>query len=63
MLLVSDDMIADLKVNKKLSPVVTESTVKRKKLNISSNFISQFYFLSTLNCYTKHNTSFSHQNT
>ena len=63
MLLVSDDMIADLKVNKKLRPVVTESTVKRKKLNISSNFISQFYFLSTLNYYTKHNTSFSHQNT
>ena len=56
-------MIADLKVNKKLRPVVTESTVKRKKLNISSNFISQFYFLSTLNCYTKHNTPFSHQNT
>ena len=63
MLLVSDDMIADLKVNKKLRPVVTESTVKRKKLNISSNFISQFYFLSTLNCYTKHNTSFYHQKT
>ena len=48
MLIVSDDMIADLKVNKKLSPAVTESTVKRKKLNILSDFISQFYFLSTL---------------
>ena len=43
MLIVSDDIIADLEVNKKLSPVVTEFTLKGKKLNISSNFISQSY--------------------
>ena len=41
MLILSDDIIADLEVNKKLSPVVTELTLKGKKLNILSDFISQ----------------------
>ena len=43
-LIVFDDIIADLKSNKKLSPIVTELFLRRKKLNISLVFISQSYF-------------------
>ena len=43
MLLVFDDMIADMESNKKLSPIVTE-LFSRGKLNISLVFISQSYF-------------------
>ena len=39
-----DDIIADLKSNKKLSPIVTELFLRGKKLNISLVFISQSYF-------------------
>ena len=43
-LIVFDDMIADMEANKKLSPVVTELFLRRRKLNISFIFISQSYF-------------------
>ena len=39
-----DDIIADLKSNKNLSPIVTELFLRGKKLNISLVFISQSYF-------------------
>ena len=39
-----DDIIADLKSNKKLSPIVTEMFLRGKKFNISLVFISQSYF-------------------
>ena len=42
-LLVFDDMIADMAATKKLSPVVTELFLKGRKLNISVVFISQSY--------------------
>ena len=41
MLIVFDDMIADIKSNKKLSPIVTELFLRGRKLNISLFFISQ----------------------
>ena len=44
MLIVFDDMIADMKSNKKLSPFVTESFLRGGKHNISLLFISQSYF-------------------
>ena len=44
MLIVFDDIIADMKSNKKLSPVVTELFLRRRKLNILLVFISQSYF-------------------
>ena len=38
-------MIADMFSNKKLTPIVTESFIRGKKLNISLAFITQFFLL------------------
>ena len=43
-LIVFDDMIADMINNKKLSPIVTELFIRGRKLNISIVFITQSYF-------------------
>ena len=43
-LLVFDDMIADVIKNKKLNSIVTELFIKGRKLNISLVFITQPYF-------------------
>ena len=43
-LIVFDDMIADMEANKKLSPIFTESFFRGKKLSILLVFISQSYF-------------------
>ena len=43
-LIVFDDMIADMINNKKLNPVVTELFIRGRKLNISIIFITQSYF-------------------
>ena len=43
-IIVLDDMIADMINNKKLNPVVTESFMRGRKLNISIVFITQSYF-------------------
>ena len=43
-LIVFDDMIADMINNKKLNPVVTELFVRGRKLNVSIVFITQSYF-------------------
>ena len=43
-LIVFDDMIADIINNKKLNPVVTELFIKGRKLNISIVFITQLCF-------------------
>ena len=44
MLIVFDDMIADMISNKKLNPVVTELCIRGQKLNISVVLITQSYF-------------------
>ena len=44
MLIVFDDMIADMINNKKLNPIVTELFIRGRKLNISIVFITQSYF-------------------
>ena len=44
MLIVFDDTIADIKSNKKISAIVTESFLRGRKRNISLVFISQSYF-------------------
>ena len=41
-LIVFDNMIADMKSNKSLSPIVTELFFRGRKLSLA--FISQFYF-------------------
>ena len=43
-LIVFDDMIADMITNKKLNPIVTELFIGGRKLNISIVFITQSYF-------------------
>ena len=43
-LIVFDDMIADMINNEKLNPVVTELFIRDRKLNISIIFITQSYF-------------------
>ena len=44
MLIVFDDMIADMIHNKKLDSIVTELFMRGRKLNISLVFIMQSYF-------------------
>ena len=43
-LIIFDDMIADMINNKRLNPVVTELFIRGRKLNISNVFITQSYF-------------------
>ena len=43
-LIVFDDMIADMINNKKLDSIVTELFIRGRKLNISIAFITQSYF-------------------
>ena len=43
-LIVFDDMIADMIHNKKINSIVTESFIRGRKLNISLVFITQSYF-------------------
>ena len=43
-LIVFEDMIADIINNKKLNPIVTELFIRGRKLNISIVFITQSYF-------------------
>ena len=43
-LIVFDDMIADMINNKKLNSIVTELFIRDRKLNISLVFIAQSYF-------------------
>ena len=44
-LIVFDYMIADMESNKKLSHIVTELFLRRRKLNILLVFILQSYFI------------------
>ena len=44
LLIVFDDMIANMINNKNLNPVVTELFIKGRKLDISIVFITQSYF-------------------
>ena len=43
-LIVFDDMIADMLSNKKPNPIVTELFIRGRKINISLVLITQFYF-------------------
>ena len=43
-LIVFDDMIADMHSNKNLNPLVTELFIRGRGLNISIAFITQSYF-------------------
>ena len=43
-LIIFDDMIADMLGNKKFNPVVTKLFIRGRKSNISLDFIAQIYF-------------------
>ena len=43
-LIVFDDIVADMINNKKLNPLVSELFIRGRKLNISIVFITQYYF-------------------
>ena len=65
-LIVLDDMIADMISNKKLNQIVRELSIRRRKLNISTVFITQSYytilFPRTKRCLTKMYTFFYYKN-
>ena len=44
MLIVFDDMVADIINNKKLNSIITKLFIRGRKLNISHAFITQAYF-------------------
>ena len=44
LLIVFDDMIADMLNNKKRNPIVTELLIRKRRPNISLVFIIQSYF-------------------
>ena len=48
-LVVFDDVIADMLSNKNLNPIVTELFIRGRKLNISLVFIAQSYFAVSKN--------------
>ena len=48
-LIVFDDMIADMLSNKKLNPIVTEIFIRERKLSISLVLITQYYFALSKN--------------
>ena len=43
-LIVFDDMIANMLSNKKINPIVTDLFIRGRKLNISLVFVKQFHF-------------------
>ena len=43
-LIIVDGMIADMRHNKNLNPIVTELFIKGRKLNISLDFITQSHY-------------------
>ena len=44
LLIIFDDIIADMLSNKKLNPIVTESFIRGRKLKVSLVFIPKSYF-------------------
>ena len=61
LLIVLDDMIADMINNKKLNSIVTELFIREWKLNISLVFIMQSYFKVPKDS-TKFHSFFYHEN-
>ena len=59
-LIIFNDMIADMLSNKRLNPLVPELFIRSRKLNISLIFITQSYF--AVKYQTKFNTLFCYEN-
>ena len=61
-LIIFDDMIADMINNNKLNAIVTELFIRGRKLNISIVFITQSYFKVPIKCTIKFYTFFHYEN-
>ena len=61
-LIVFDEMIADVTGNKKFQAIINELLIRCRKLNISLAFITQSYFFCSRRCQTKFNTLFDYKN-
>ena len=48
-LIMFDEMETDMDSNKKIKLIITEFFIRDRKLNISLNFTSQFYFMASKN--------------
>ena len=61
-LVVFDDLIADVLSNKKFTPIISELFIRGRKLNTSVVFITQSYFAVPKKYYTKFNKLFCYEN-
>ena len=62
MLIASDDMIVDMRSSKNLYPILSQSFVRGRKLDISLSFITQSLFSDSKKYLTKLNTLFCYEN-
>ena len=60
-LIIFDDMIADILTNKKFQGKIKELLLRYRKLNISLVFITALFFCSKI-CQIKFNTLFDYEN-
>ena len=61
-LIVFDDMIADIRTSKKFQTIIKELFIRCRKLNISLAFITQSLFFCSKRCQIKFNTLFDYEN-
>ena len=61
-LIVFDDMIAEVKGNKKLQALIEELFIRCRKLNILFVFFYSILFFCSKRCKIKYNTLFHHEN-
>ena len=61
-LIVFDDMIADIMSNKKFQAIIKELFIRCRKLNISLIFYHTVLFLCSKRCQIKFNTLFDYEN-
>ena len=61
-LIVFDDMIADIMTNKKIQSIIKELFIRCRKLNISLVFYYSILFFCSKRCTIKFNTLFDYEN-
>ena len=62
-LIVFDNMIADIMTNKRFEAITKDLFIRCRKLNISLAFITQSFFFCSKRCKIKFNTLFHYKNT
>ena len=61
-LIVFDEMIAAIMINKKFQAIIKELFIRCRKLNISLVFITQSFIFCSKSCQTKSNSLFDYEN-